>query len=163
MIFCCSNFTHSVCVCVHLFLGWMRTTTLSLMEWTSRTQSSLTLQRSTACLPAFSSFPTAQLVLMSTATLRSGRPRRTAGYVAHQNHHHKASVEKMVAPFPNILGDRVIYFNSAVAFSCWLHKWFWKKSGGSPKSLWWTNKGFNITPCSFQLNTMKGLANEICS
>ena len=73
----------------YLFLfhaGWMRTTTSSLMEWTSRTPSSPTLQRTTASLPAFSSLPTARLVLRSTATPRSGRLRRTAGYVAHQDH-----------------------------------------------------------------------------
>ncbi len=94
-----------LCLCSHLYqynlflfclAGWMRTTTLSLMEWTSRTPSSPTLQRCTARFLAFSSFPTARLVLRSTATPQSGRLRRTAGYVAHQNHHHKLvpSVDK---------------------------------------------------------------------
>lgn len=83
------HFTTFVYVCSLLFLGWMRTTILSLTGWTSRTPSSLTLQRSTACLPVCSSFPTAHLALKSTVIPQSGRPRRTAGYVAQYDHHHK--------------------------------------------------------------------------
>lgn len=66
-----------------LFLGWMRTTTSSLMEWTSRIPFFPTLQRSTACFPVSSSFPTVLLALTFTSTPRSGRLRRTVGYVSH--------------------------------------------------------------------------------
>lgn len=63
----------------HPLQGWMKTTTLFLMEWISRTPSSLTRRKTIACSPASSSSPTAHLGLRSTRTLQSGRHRRTAG------------------------------------------------------------------------------------
>lgn len=113
-----------VCVCLFLFLEWMRTTILSLMEWTSRTPFSLTLQRCTVCLPAFSSFPTARLALSYTTTPRSGRLRRIAGYVAHQNQHHKTSFLLLVVlrehdmPFSHSVIEKDIYFYSVAALLC---------------------------------------------
>lgn len=106
-------------VCVSVLSGWMRTTTLSRMGWTSRTQSSLTLQRSTACLPAFSSSPTARQALRSTSTAQSGRPRRTAGYVAPI----ASSVEKTIVSLYNTCFHTYFSIKSFITIQMfWMYK-----------------------------------------
>lgn len=117
--------------------GWMKTTASSLMEWTSRTPSSRTLQTTTACLPVFSSFPTARLVLRSTATAQSGRLRKTVGYV------------------PTYLlsssSGNGIHLDIVVAESLWLPTWFGEMIATCPNSLQCCGAQKKVsTSCCFQ-------------
>lgn len=147
------SFVHK---CTNLFpfclAGWMRTTILSLMEWTSRTPFFLTLQITTACSPASSSFPTARLALRSIASLRNGRLRRTAGYGATQSHQHKpaVSLDKMI-PLKSSISHSVMekdfYCDSVVTDSWWLHTYFGGKSEISPSSLNYCGAQWRIQYC----------------
>lgn len=67
--------------------GWMRTTTSSLMESTSRMPYSLTPWRTDDCFPASSSSQTALVDRRYTTLIVIGRARKTAGYDTNKHTH----------------------------------------------------------------------------
>lgn len=62
------------------YTGWMKTTTSSLMEWTSKMPYSQIRRRTNDCFPVSSSSQTALLDRRCTTLTVTGRARRTAGY-----------------------------------------------------------------------------------